>query len=303
MPMSTIENTGQMVSFHVLSRQNLPSLWHSHLHVDSWCPRNSSSSASSANSATASKSILSWCLNRRKNSFYNRGAFGVGQSTNWFPPGFFQVWIFGVGCFMFKHPHDETIEKIEHFEAVLNFSVVTFFFGNGSFSKKHRWTSQICQRSADFILRRDWYVGPFAIKHPNSWSCRISTFWLKNVDKHIPNQTCRVIHHPLSYPTSSASVPRIMSNQYTQQPISAIAQKWAFSTKQQDLLKDWRKQMIGHGIGLVTGCHLTWDTWTPWLGLWFWRNVETPKKNLTMYRSYKHIDSSLAPVLSFLQDR
>jgi len=54
-----------------------------------------------------------------------------------------------------------------------------------------------------------------------------------------------------------------MSNQYTQQPISAIAQKWAFSTKQQDLLKDWRKQMIGHGIGLVTGCHLTWDTWTP----------------------------------------
>lgn len=135
MPMSTIENTGQMVSFHVLSRQNLPSLWHSHLHVDSWCPRNSSSSASSANSATASKSILSWCLNRRKNSFYNRGAFGVGQSTNWFPPGFFQVWIFGVGCFMFKHPHDETIEKIEHFEAVLNFSVVTFFLATALFLK------------------------------------------------------------------------------------------------------------------------------------------------------------------------
>ena len=177
MPMSTIENTGQMVSFHVLSRQNLPSLWHSHLHVDSWCPRNSSSSASSANSATASKSILSWCLNRRKNSFYNRGAFGVGQSTNWFPPGFFQVWIFGGGCFMFKHPHEETIEKIERFEAVLNFSVVISFLATALFLKKHRWTSQICQRSADFILRQDLYVGPFAIKHPNNISvekCRIS---------------------------------------------------------------------------------------------------------------------------------
>ena len=210
MPMSTIENTGQMVSFMCFPDRTYQVFdiltFMSTLDVPETLP------------LPPALLIPPRLLNQYyldasiggKNSFYNRGAFGVGQSTNWFLPGFFQVWIFGGGCFMFKHPHEETIEQIEHFEAVLNFSVVISFLATALFLKKHRWTSQICQRSADFILRWDWYVGPFAIKHRNSWSCRISTFWLKNVDKHIPNQTCRVIHHPLSYPTSSASIPRII---------------------------------------------------------------------------------------------
>lgn len=148
-----------------------------------------------------------------KTAFTTVGPLGWGNQQIGFHQSFFQVWIFGGGCFMFKHPHEEPIEKIEHFEAVLNFSVV-FFFGNGSFSKKN--TGERLKYVKDRQISS--CAGICMLDHLPS---NIGTV---GAVKHIPNQP-QSYTSPLVIPNLFCiSTPYHFLNKYTQQRISAIAQ-------------------------------------------------------------------------------